>query len=41
MSFRESEKEESASSLSELSSFDDDFSQMELESGNFDEGADD
>jgi hypothetical protein len=37
MSFEESETEESASSLSEVSSLDDDFVRMDLESGNSDE----
>ncbi len=37
MSFEESETEESASSLSEVSSLDDDFIRMDLESGNFNE----
>jgi len=37
MSFEESETEESTSSLSDVSSLDDDFVRMDLESGNFDE----
>ena len=42
MSFEESETEESASSLSEVSSLDDDFVRMDLESGASDEeGTDD
>jgi hypothetical protein len=42
MSFEESETEESASSLSEVSSLDDDFVRMDLESGTSDEeGTDD
>ena len=37
MSFEESETEESTSSLSEVSSFDDDFVKMNLESGTSDD----